>query len=57
MKDKIKTLKNKEKGEKTMVGALLITAVAFGLMFGFVKVVSDPFLNGTIVNGNTVRRS
>ena len=40
-----------------MVGALLITAVAFGLMFGFVKVVSDPFLNGTIVNGNTVRRS
>ncbi len=31
-----------------MVGALLITAVAFSLMFGFVKVLGDPFLNGSI---------
>tara|TARA_Y100000310_G_C20020095_1_gene506985 strand:- start:6 stop:179 length:174 start_codon:yes stop_codon:yes gene_type:complete len=49
--------KTKKEGEKTMIGALVITALAFGLMVTFAKVVRDPYLNGTIINGNTIRRS
>ena len=40
-----------------MVGTLVILSIAIGFMVGFIKVLNNPLLNGTIINGNTIRRS
>jgi len=40
-----------------MVGTLVILSIAIGLTVGFVMVLRNPYLNGTIINGNTIRRS
>ena len=31
-----------------MVGTLVILSIAIGLMVGFIKVLNDPYLNGSI---------